>query len=80
MDRDQFARITSAIEYTLDQLRRGPKSRQDDERPSAYEDRCHSFYDAKYRFCLFAIRCLKQVDKMKAELYLDDLRQLRELI
>lgn len=80
MDRDQFQRISSAIEYTLEQLRRGPRAKGEDERTKHYEERANSFYDAKYRFCLFAIRCMKQLDKGKAELYLDDLRQLRDLI
>ena len=80
MSREQFLRISSAIEYTLDQLRRGPRGREQFEPTFKYENRCEVFFEHKHRFCLFAIRCLKQIDKNKAEGYLADLRQLGDEI
>lgn len=74
--KEQFFRISSAIEYTLDQLRRGPKARHEGEPLTVYQRRAEQYFDHKHRFCLFAIKCLKQMDKNKAEVYLADLRQL----
>lgn len=76
--RDQYGRIVSAIEYTLDQLRRGPRAKLDEESSSKYMTRCEVWYDHKFKFTLFAIRCLKDVDKGRAETYLNDLRQIRD--
>lgn len=77
---NQYNRIVSAIEYTISELKRGPKDRQDGESTSVYEQRCEVWYDHKYRFSLFACRCLRDMDKTRAEGYLADLRQIRELI
>lgn len=75
---DQHMRITSAIEYTLADLRRGPKPKCDSESTDRYSKRCLSYFNHKFKFCLYAIRCLKTFDKEQAEAYLSDLRQLRE--
>lgn len=73
---DQYRRIVSAIEYTLDQLRRGPKARFDGEAADIYEHRVETWYMSKSKFVLYAIKCLKQVDGPRAEGYLLDLRTL----
>lgn len=73
---EQYRRVVSAIEYTLDQLRRGPKSREDGEPPGSYERRVETWYECKSRFCLYAIRCLKTFDQPRAEIYLQDLRTI----
>jgi hypothetical protein len=73
---EQYRRIISAIEYTLDQLRRGPKSREDSEAAEVYAHRVETWYECKSRFCLYAIKCLKTFDLPRAEGYLLDLRTL----
>lgn len=73
---DQYRRIVSAIEYTLNQLRRGPKGRCDDESADVYEHRVETWYMSKSKFVLYAIKCLKSVDQPRAEGYLLDLRTL----
>lgn len=73
---EQYSRIVSAIEYTMDQIRRGPKSMEETENPATYEQRIETWYMCKHRFCLYAIKCLKTLDKGRAENYLIDLRNL----
>ena len=73
---DQYRRIVSAIEYTLDQIRSGPKTKEIGEGPTAYERRVELWYTCKYKFALYAIKCLKSIGKEKAEVFLLDLRQL----
>lgn len=80
MEGEQFRRIISAIDYTLEQLRRGPKDKDDKETIRNYELRVESWYKCKFKFCLYAVRCLKSVDKNRAEGYLTDLRQLQDVI
>ena len=73
---EQYRRVVSAIEYTLAQLRAGTRGKEDSENPNEYEIRVESWYTNKYRFALYAIRCLKSMDKQRAEGFLLDLRQL----
>jgi hypothetical protein len=77
---DQYGRICSAIEYTLEQLRKGPTDRQGHESDGDFEWRFTSWYDCKHRFVLYAIKCLKSMDKARADVYLDTLRQLGDEI
>lgn len=76
----QYSQVVNAIDAMLEQLRRGPKLREESETVSAYARRCEVWYDTKYRFCLFGIKCLKQMDKGRAEVFLNDLRQLKDCI
>lgn len=80
MESEQYRRIISAIDYTLEQLRRGPKDKSDRETVNDYEIRVEGWYKCKFKFCLYAVRCLKSVDKNRAEGYLTDLRQLQDII
>lgn len=80
MEQDQYRRVIAAIEYTLEQLRRGPKGKEGDETVSKYGARIEGWYTRKHKFCLYAIRCLKLWDRPRADLYLDDLRQLGDEI
>jgi hypothetical protein len=77
---EQYRRIVSAIEYTLDQLRRGPKGKDAKETAPAYERRLEAWYIGKHKFALYAIRCLKTLDAQRAEGFLCDLRQLGDEI
>lgn len=73
---EQYRRIVSAIEHTLEQMREGPKSRGDKERTDAYERRVESWYATKHTFVLFAVKCIREVDELKAKDYLDRLRRI----
>lgn len=77
---DQYKRIVSAIEYTLEQLRRGPKGKDPKETGPGYERRLEIWYTGKFKFCLYAIKCLKTMDAPRAEGFLCDLRQLGDEI
>lgn len=76
MSGDQYGRICSAIEYTLGRLHEGPKKREQDESERQYERRYEVWYNSKMKFVVFAIRCLRQVDAARAEIYMDAFRQL----
>ncbi len=80
MANEQYGRILSAIEYTLEQLKRGPRDRGDHEKADAYEQRVETWYKHKHRFVLFAIKCIKQTDDFRARQYLTDLRAIRDKI
>lgn len=76
MSGDQYGRICSAIEYTLGRLRNGPTAREREESDRQYEQRYEIWYDSKVKFVVFAIRCLRHIDAARAEIYLDQFRQL----
>lgn len=80
MSKEQYGRILSAIEYTLEQMKRGPKDRGSREAVDAYEQRVESWYRSKHRFVLFAIKCIKQTDEHRAKQYLTELRRIRDTI
>jgi|688.fasta_scaffold2383838_2 hypothetical protein len=77
---NQYGRICSAIEYAMERLRKGPKERMSDETERQYEIRITTWYDSKHRFLLFGIRCLRGLDKARADYYLTELRQLEDEI
>jgi hypothetical protein len=77
---EQYKRILGAIEYTLDQLRAGPKARDEHEKEASYEQRVEGWYRSKQVFVLFSIRIVKTVDEQKAKGYLNDLRRIREWV
>lgn len=74
----QYGRIVSAIEETLDQLREGPRSQFRGEREHNYRARIENYYTHKIRFVLYGIKCLKQIDVERAQGYLRELRRFRE--
>lgn len=80
MMNEQYKRILSAIEYTLEQMKRGPKDRGERESADAYEQRVDIWYKHKHRFVLFAIKCIKPTDAHRAKAYLNELRTVREYI
>lgn len=80
MSKEQYGRILSAIEYTLEQMKRGPKDRGERESADLYEQRVESWYRGKHRFVLFAIKCIKQTDQFRAKQYLSELRRIRDTI
>lgn len=80
MKKEQYGRILSAIEYTLEQMKRGPKDRGNKESADAYEQRVEVWYKHKHRFVLFAIKCVKQTDQLRAKDYLNELRRVRDSI
>jgi hypothetical protein len=77
---EQYGRILSAIEYTLEQMKRGPKDRGSREGADAYEMRVELWYKHKHRFALFAIKCLKETEPHRAKAYLNELRRVRDSI
>lgn len=77
---EQYRRILGAIEYTLDQLRAGPKARQEHEKEAYYEQRVESWYRSKQVFVLYSIRIVRTVDEQKAKGYLNELRRIREWV
>lgn len=77
---EQYGRILSAIEYTLEQMKRGPKDRGNREDADAYEQRVDLWYKHKHKFVLFAIKCIKQTDQLRAKQYLNELRRVRDSI
>lgn len=80
MQSEQYGRILSAIEYTLEQMKRGPRDRGERETADAYEQRVEIWYKHKHRFALFAIKCIKQTDQHRAKQYLNELRRVRDFI
>ena len=80
MTSEQYGRILSAIEYTLEQMKRGPKDRESRESADAYEQRVEIWYRHKHRFVLFAIKCIKGTDERRAKGYLSELRRVRDSI
>lgn len=77
---EQYKRILSAIEYTLEQLRAGPKARGEHENFTSYEQRVESWYRSKQTFVLFSIRIVRGVDESKARSYFNELRRIREWV
>lgn len=77
---EQYKRILSAIEYTLEQLRAGPKARGEHENVISYEQRVESWYRSKQTFVLFSVRIVRSVDEQKARSYLNELRRIREWV
>lgn len=77
---EQYGRILSAIEYTLEQMKRGPRDRGERENADAYEQRVELWYKHKHKFVLFAIKCIKPTDQHRAKAYLNDLRRVRDSI
>lgn len=80
MNSDQHKRVISAIEYTLEQMRNGPRLRSEHENADAYEQRVEGWYRSKHCFVLFAIRCIKNADEHQARKYLGDLYRISEKI
>lgn len=76
----QYKRILSAIEFTLDQMRDGPKDKGSREKLDAYEQRVEAWYSSKHRFVLYAIKCIREVDEHRAKDYLYQLKRLRQEI
>lgn len=77
---EQYKRIVSAIEHTLDQMREGPKVKGDRERVDAYEKRVEDWYAHKHTFVLFAVKCVREVDEAQAKDYMIQLRRIRHEI
>lgn len=80
MSKEQYGRILSAIEYTLEQMKRGPRDRGSKEHADAYEQRVELWYKHKHKFVLFAIKCIKPTDQHRAKQYLNELRRVRDSI
>jgi hypothetical protein len=80
MGKEQYGQVLTAIEYTLDQLRRGPKDRDKNENAKAYEQRVETWYKHKHRFVLFCIKAIRDIDSVRAKSYLNELRNLRDRI
>ena len=80
MSKEQYGRILSAIEYTLEQMKRGPRDRGNRENADAYEQRVELWYKHKHKFVLFAIKCIKPTDQHRAKQYLNELRRVRDSI
>lgn len=78
--REQYRRIVSAADHTLEQMREGPKNRGDKERVDAYERRVELWYQHKHKFVLFAVKCIREVDEQLATEYLNKLRRIRHEI
>lgn len=76
----QHKRVISAIEYTLEQMRQGPRLRGEHENSDAYEQRVQGWYKSKHCFVLFAIRCIKPVDEHQARKYLGELHRISDKI
>ena len=76
----QYKRILSAIEYTLEQMRDGPKDQGARENLDAYEQRVEAWYSSKHRFVLFAVKCVREVDELRAKDYMQQLKRLRHEI
>lgn len=76
--KEQYGRILSAIEYTLEQMKRGPRDRGGHEKTDAYEQRVEAWYRHKHKFVLFAIKCIKPTDEFRAKQYLTELRRIRD--
>lgn len=74
----QYGRVVSAIEVTMEDLRRGPRPRRTKEGVDVWKARVDNYYLHKHKFVLFAIRCLKQFDEDRARRYLHELRRWRE--
>lgn len=77
---EQYGRILSAIEYTLEQMKRGPRDRGERESADTYEQRVELWYKHKHKFALFAIKCLKTSDHLRAKQYLNELGRVRDSI
>lgn len=77
---EQYRRIVSAIEQTLEQMRQGPKTKGDKERLDSYERRVELWYQHKHKFLLFAVKCVREVDQNQAKEYLNQLRRIRHEI
>lgn len=73
----QYQRILSAIEYTLSQMREGPKERAGSESLDAYEQRVELWYRHKHKFALFCIRCIRETDEFRSTMYLQELKRIR---
>lgn len=80
MNKEQYGRILSAIEYTLEQMKRGPRDRGTGEHADSYEQRVDLWYKHKHKFVLFAIKCIKPSDAHRARVYLNELRAVRDSI
>jgi hypothetical protein len=64
-----YGRIVEVIEAMIADLKRGPKRLGDREYISSYRTRVESYYKSKQQLALYAIRCLKQYDKPRAQRY-----------
>lgn len=80
MAQQQYKRILSAIEFTLEQMREGPSEKGTREKLDAYEQRVEAWYSSKHRFVLYAIKCVREVDEHRAKDYLHQLKRLRHEI
>ena len=80
MAEEQYGRILNAIEYTLEQMKRGPRDRGEREALDVYEQRVELWYKHKHKFVLFAIKCIKPTDAHRAKNYLHELRRVRDSI
>jgi hypothetical protein len=76
--KEQYQRIVSAVEYTLSQMRDGPKERGNRETGDAYEQRIELWYKHKHKFALFCIKCIRHADEHRATSYLHELRRIRQ--
>lgn len=80
MEQNQYKRILSAIEYTLDQMQKGPAPKGAHEKLDVYAQRFETWYQHKRKFAIFAIKCLRQVDSDRAKLCLTKLRRVEDRI
>lgn len=76
MTKEQYVRVVSAIEYTLSQLRTGPKGREPYEKVEDYEMHVDGFYKHKIAFMAYAIRYLRTYSRDEAQHYISELKKL----
>ena len=80
MSQGQYKRIVSAIEFSLDQMQKGPTPKSEHEKLDVYAQRFETWYQHKRKFVIFAIKCLRQMDSNRAKLYLTQLRRVEDRI
>jgi hypothetical protein len=64
-----YGRVVEVIDSMIADLKRGPKRLGEREYVSGYRTRVESYYKTKQGLALYAIRCLKQFDKPRAQRY-----------
>lgn len=64
-----YGRLIEVIETMIADLKRGPKRLGPQEYVSSYRTRVEGYYKSKHQLALYAIRCLKQYDKPRAQRY-----------
>jgi hypothetical protein len=64
-----YGRVVEVIESMIADLKRGPRRIGEREYVSSYRTRVESYYKTKQELALYAIRCLKQHDKPRAQRY-----------